>query len=591
MAKRSERKLAVQENTSPGASAEKSIFQILLSSVGLPLLLAAAVFLVYWPSLKSDFVYDARLEIFKEGFITSISNLPAVLSLKVLGMKLMLGDRPGQLLYLMLNAAVWGKEPWGYHLSSNLLHAANVALLFVFLRRLIATEVRDLTGTYALKAQLATVAVTLIFAVHPITVEPVSGISYSSDLLVTLFTLLALLAATAFRSDNFRIAVVTGSVGTFCAFAAVICKESGLATALLLIVYWFLFRRREAKGPWLLFLGAATVVTAVFLTARFLFAPPPPSQNLLHYLGGSFFHVFLIQPRIWVFMMDKLLWPAHLSADYTLENMSGLTTPLALALLVVVVALQVWLAFRSQTGALGVAIYWLGLVTVSNFTPLNRILADRFYYLPLTGVVMQLLALLLMTLRSRSGFWMGAALLLGALLSLSLLSLTREKVFASDFQLWTDTIQVSPSSFTAHNNLGNALLQNGQVDGAMIQYQKALEINPDYAEASNDLGWALSLRGQLDEAITHYQKALEIKPNYADARNNLGIALCRMEQLDDGIIQFHKALEINPNSAETHNNLGLALLQKGEVDEARKEFKTALQINPGYEKARKNLAR
>ena len=109
-----------------------------VSASWLPLLLAVVAFLTYWPSLDSDFIYDARYEIFDEGFITNLANLPAVLSLKVLGMNILLGDRPGQILYLMLNAALWGKEPWGYHLSSNLLHAANVALLFVFLRRLVA---------------------------------------------------------------------------------------------------------------------------------------------------------------------------------------------------------------------------------------------------------------------------------------------------------------------------------------------------------------------------------------------------------------------------------------------------------------------
>src|SRR5208282_1777855 len=107
----------------PKESRPHSIFQTLLSGVWAPPLLAVVAFLVYWPSLQSDFVYDARTEILEEGFITSLSNLPAVLSLKVLGMHLMLGSRPGQLLYLMLNAAVWGKQPWGYHLTSNLLHA------------------------------------------------------------------------------------------------------------------------------------------------------------------------------------------------------------------------------------------------------------------------------------------------------------------------------------------------------------------------------------------------------------------------------------------------------------------------------------
>lgn len=353
----------------------KSIIGVRLSDIWLPLLLAAVTFLVYWPSLKSGLVYDAQLEI-EEGFFTSLSNLPAVLSLKVLGMNLILGPRPGSLLYLMLIAAVCGIKPFGYHLCSNLLHAANVALLFVLVRRLIAAEMTKRAKAVAPEVQLAAAIVALIFALHPLSAEPVSVVSYSSDLLVTFFTLLALIAATVFRPENLRTALLAGTAGTLCAFAAVTCKESGLAVAPLLIVYWFLFRRNEAKAPWFLFLGAATIVTAAFLAARFLLAPP--NHLSLSYRDGSLFRVFLIQSRLWVFMMGKLLWPTQLSADYTLENISGLTTPVALVILAIVVSFQGWLAWRSRLGALGAAFYWLGLVTVSNFTPLNRILADRF---------------------------------------------------------------------------------------------------------------------------------------------------------------------------------------------------------------------
>ena len=43
----------------------------------------------------------------------------------------------------------------------------------------------------------------------------------------------------------------------------------------------------------------------------------------------------------------------------------------------------------------------------------------------------------------------------------------------------------------------------------MAEYQKALEINPNYAEAHYNLGNALIQKGQVDEAIAEFQKALE----------------------------------------------------------------------------------
>ena len=553
----------------------------------MPSLVAAVAFFVYWPSLSSDFVYDARIEIFQEGFITSISNLPAVLSLKVLGMNLMLGDRPGQLLYLMLHAAIWGKEPWGYHLSSNLLHATNAALLFILLRRLVSIELAGVTRNQALKIQIALVAVTLIFALHPIVVEAVSAINYSSDLLVTFFALLALLAATAFRPNSFRTAILTGSAGVFCAFAAVTCKESGIATPLLLIVYWFLFRREEPKIPWLLFLGTAITVTAAFLTARFLYAPASPEHT--PYLGGSFSQVFLVQPRLWVFMMGKLVWPTQLSADYTMENLGGLSTLAALVVLSIVVGLQMWISCKSRIGALGVAMFWLGLATVSNFTPLFRILGDRFYYLPLAGLAMQLFALLLMTLRTRSGFWMAATPALVVILPLTLLTLTREEVFANELSLWKDTLQVSPFSWTAHSLLGAALAERGELDEAIVQYQKAVEIAPKNAVVRGNLGNTLLRRGLVDEAMAEYGRTLEINPKYADVHYNLGNALVQKGRESDAIAEFQKALEINPLLAPAHNNLGIALFHQGRVDEAMAEYQRAFEIDPSFAEAHYDL--
>jgi tetratricopeptide (TPR) repeat protein len=554
-----------------------------------PLLLAALTFLAYQPSLKSDFVYDARDEILAEGFITSPANLSAVLSFKVLGTHLLLGDRPGHLLYLMLNAAVWGKEPWGYHLSSNLLHAANAALLFVFAHRLLAAEPDEDPGAIPVKIEVALATAILIFALHPLAVEAVSGISYSSDLLVMFFTLLGLLAATAFRPDHLRTAVPAGCLGVVCAFAAVTCKESGIAAAFLPAVYWFLFRRRETKGPWFLFLGGAMAVTAAFLAARFYFAPS--DQDHLHYLGGSFPQVFLIQPRFWVFMMGKLVWPVNLSADYTLENVGGISLPLALLILATVVSLQVWLAAKSRLGAMGVAFYWLGLATVSNFLPLHRILADRFYYLPLAGAVMQLLAVVLMAARSRLGFWMAVTPLLIALLPLTLLTLKREAVFGNELALWTDTIEASPFSATAHTGLGDALLDEGRVEQAIAQYRKALGIDPNFANAHFNFGNALVQQGGMDRAMAEYQKTVAIKPDFFQAHYNLGNRLFQMGRVDEAIAQYQATLKIDPSFALAHTNLGIAFSQKGEMEKAVAEFEEVVRLNPHDGDAQNNLAR
>jgi tetratricopeptide (TPR) repeat protein len=557
-------------------------------TVGLPLLLAAVAFFAYWPSLRSDFVYDARVEVFEEGFFTNLANLPAVLSLKVLGLPLILSDRPGQLLYLMLNAAVWGTNPRGYHLGSNLLHAANTGLLFVLALRLAATDLAGLAASEVRRAYIVIGASVLIFALHPISTETVAAINYSSDLLMTFFTLLALLAATAFRPGNFRTAWLMGAVGTACAFAAVTCKESGIAAALLLTVYWWIFRRPELKTPWLLFLGAAITVSAAFLAARFALAPG--GQPKIPFLGGSFAQVLWVQPRLWVLMIGKLFWPANLSADYTIENAAGISTPVALVVLAVIIAFQIWLSRGNRLAAFGVAIFWLGLATVSNFMPLYRIMGDRFYYLPLAGAALQLIALLFLILKSRTVSWLAIAPLLLALVPLTWLTLNRETVFADEYSLWSDTVRASPFSWTAQNQLGAALSQRGDLDGAIVHYQRALEINPDYAEAHNNLGIALYRQDQTEAAMAEYRRAISSRPTYAEAHYNLGNAFLSEHRFNDAIAEYSTALEIKPHLPEAHCNLGTALLNQGDVDRAIAEYQAALEIAPGFADAQRNLA-
>ncbi len=87
MAKRPAKKQSARKDAAPRVPAAQKA-QPQAASLALawdfwaPLLLAAVTFFVYWPTLKSDFVYDGHIEILDEGFITSLSNLPAVLSLK-----------------------------------------------------------------------------------------------------------------------------------------------------------------------------------------------------------------------------------------------------------------------------------------------------------------------------------------------------------------------------------------------------------------------------------------------------------------------------------------------------------------------------
>ena len=154
---------------------------------------------------------------------------------------------------------------------------------------------------------------------------------------------------------------------------------------------------------------------------------------------------------------------------------------------------------------------------------------------------------------------------------------------------YREAIELRPSYAEAHYNLGRLLVQKGQLDDAIAHYEKALEINPADAEAHNNLGAALFANGRVDEAITHYRKALAIQPDYADASCNLADALLSNGNLDGAIAYYSACLAVSPNQAEAQYNLASALFRTGRKDEAIVHYQKVLELRPENADARANL--
>src|SRR5262249_21308741 len=97
--------------------------------------------------------------------------------------------RPLYMLWLMTISKLSGvSTPW-FHFSSLLLHVVVIFLVYWLAQRLL----RD-----SWPAALAAI----LFAFHPIHVEPVAYISASTDLLATFFLLISVLCYLRFRQDS-----------------------------------------------------------------------------------------------------------------------------------------------------------------------------------------------------------------------------------------------------------------------------------------------------------------------------------------------------------------------------------------------------
>ena len=76
----------------------------------------------------------------------------------------------------------------------------------------------------------------------------------------------------------------------------------------------------------------------------------------------------------------------------------------------------------------------------------------------------------------------------------------------------------------AYNDLGNALMAKGDLAGAIVAYNKAIELNPKASKAYYNLGIALKAKGDLAGAIVAYNKAIELNPKFSTAYCNLAVA-------------------------------------------------------------------
>src|SRR5689334_19161606 len=120
-------------------------------------IVAIALFLfavaVYARSFSAEFVYDARAQILTDTFIHQPRHFVDVLSLRVMHEDVLDNNRPVHLLVLMIDSLLWGKKPFGYHLTSILLHGGCTALIFLLamdlLRRSGAKELRAMAGAAA----------------------------------------------------------------------------------------------------------------------------------------------------------------------------------------------------------------------------------------------------------------------------------------------------------------------------------------------------------------------------------------------------------------------------------------------------------
>ena len=604
------------------------------------IVLVLATMAVFWPVIGHEFLaYDDPGDVFENPYLQarSLDNL------------LHFWRYPYASLYTPLTYTLYAMAAWApallttnpsavvvfdpriFHSFNLLLHLLSVLMVWRILNLLLCrtrlTGIRPADNNNALPAEWAACGGALLFAIHPIQVEPVAWVAGFKDVLFGLLSLVAIWHYMRFvdakmppDTDRPLRAWVHYGLATGAFILALLAKPTAVVLPVIvwLLTAWVWRRswREHIAGlsAWFIIALAWGILTRWVQPGTYLdFEPPVWARPLI--AGDAV-----------LFYLYKLALPLRFGPDYG-------RTPQA-------VLKDGWLFFTGLVPfALAGCLWWkrkqlswlvtaAGLFVVSLLPVLgllsfafqrNSTVADRYVYLAILGPALALawgltrfpkkiaaicgaIVLGLFALRSawQVPYWDDTVTFYEHALRINANSylahvnlgstLIEQGQDVEGIRHITEALRIVPESPTAHLNLGNALMRQGKLEEAIHHYNESLRIVPTYARAHTNLGRALAKQGRYDAAIKHHTEALRIAPEFAGAHTNLANVLARQGKFEEAEQHYTEALRLKPGYAKAHSNFGVALAIQKRFDEAQHHFSEALRLEPDSARAHANLA-
>jgi tetratricopeptide (TPR) repeat protein len=532
-------------------------------AIGLAVFLAALTIAAYAPALRAGFIWD------DDQHLTANPCIVGPLGLRGIWTTSAAVYYPLVLTSFWVGHAIWGLNPFFFHLVNVVFHAANAVILWRILLRL------EIPGAWLGAA---------LWALHPVQVESVAWITELKNTQSGFFYLLAILFFLKWRDDSAkaeRTTVLNYGLLILCAALAILSKASTVMLPVVIGLCWWWKERRCSwrNAMWLLPVAGLSVAASAWTVWEQKFHSAALgndwSQGAVERLGTA-------GNAVW-FYLSKLLWPHPLIFVYPRWRVGSQVTfliPLAAALLAWIV---LWLG-RNKDARIRSAFFAFSYFLISLFPVMGffnvyffkySFVADHFQYLASMGV----LALIAAGLSSLPKLVRMLPAVLGLLLML--LTWQQTKIYGDQETLWRDTLAKNPGAWMAHNNLGNVLTDQGKLPEAVEHLKESIALKPDNAEAYYSLGNALARQGKTSEAIGYYEQAIQIKPNYSAAYDILGNVLAGQGRVPEAIQHYERAIELKPENAEAYNNLGSALILEGRSSEAIQKYEKAVELKPG----------
>lgn len=149
---------------------------------------------------------------------------------------------------------------------------------------------------------------------------------------------------------------------------------------------------------------------------------------------------------------------------------------------------------------------------------------------------------------------------------------------------------------------GRTAFQNRDYVAALADFREVLADRPDFADIHNLTGLCLSFLGQPEGAVVEFEKALELNDRYVEAYLNRAITLNELGRYEDAREAFEQASHYENQGggrfsgaasariANAHMAVGDLYQEAGAPELAAEQYRSALELRPEFHDIRNKLA-
>ena len=505
------------------------------------LLIVVFGFLLYFNSFFNAFVWDDEEQVVNNSAVYSLSNFSSYWTGSTFNSGG--GTRLGGLYYkpLMTTAfsliyTFFGPRPFFFHLFQVGLHIANSILLFLVFKSLF-------------KKERLSFILAMVFLVHPINVETVVYVSAFQDTLFFFFGILALYVLV--RKESWR----AGLLASFFLLLSLFSKETGIVWFAICFLYLFAFKKKQLSS----YLLSAPISIAIYSYLRFGIARVFFEKHGLAAISAMDLTQRLINiPAIVFYYLKTLFWPINLAIGQqwvvNSVDFSGFVLPLIVdgVFIALLIYLAILMSIKSRQYIylyIFFVLWFLGsLLFHLQLFPLDMTVSERWFYLPLAGILGVLGSLVLGI--KNGGFVDKKAITYLVLLGVVLLSartLLRTFDWRNGLTLYSKDIKNSINAFDLENNLGVELFRTERYEEAKEHFEKSIQLAPSWWTNYNNLGAYWEKRGELEKAEGLYKKSID-NGNYYLAYENYAFILIKRKKYSEAVEFLEKNIGFFPNS-------------------------------------------